>query len=401
MYTFHLFWGLLIVFALAACGAPQLAQPTALPAATQPALVLPTIEPTQALATATLPAPTTVVPSPVATAMASVPIAPPLTFVPERILSLQEPRLRGDDVRAVQQRLHDLDYSQVGAVDGIFGPQTATAVRAFQQTNRLQVDGVVGPQTRSRLFSGEAAAALVPIVVHTASSYMLGAVQAGAWLEAAAAAPLLTGGERYRVLSGNQSSPATTIGSRPQQLEVICTTTYLLRLEPAVADDAIALGGSWPLQPRVPHALAPNDPALQQVVTTFLQGKGIAQPDVQIVRAARIDLEGDGSEELVVVATRLLAQDPTDAAAGDYSFVAVQTTSDGMATMVELAGDYFAEGGDFLAPNEYRLLNMLDLNGDGVIEIVVQGTYYEGTTISAYQVAGSSARTLLTTGCGV
>jgi peptidoglycan hydrolase-like protein with peptidoglycan-binding domain len=37
------------------------------------------------------------------------------------------------------------------AVDGIFGPQTDRATRAFQQTRGLAVDGVVGPQTRAAM----------------------------------------------------------------------------------------------------------------------------------------------------------------------------------------------------------------------------------------------------------
>ena len=52
-------------------------------------------------------------------------------------------------VRPLQQLLRA--RGQTVAVDGIFGPQTEAAVRAFQQSRGLAADGIVGPQTWSRL----------------------------------------------------------------------------------------------------------------------------------------------------------------------------------------------------------------------------------------------------------
>jgi peptidoglycan hydrolase-like protein with peptidoglycan-binding domain len=68
------------------------------------------------------------------------PIAPfPLVRRGERIFP----------VRPLQQLLcarnHDV------AVDGIFGPRTESAVKAFQQSKSLTADGIVGPATWSRL----------------------------------------------------------------------------------------------------------------------------------------------------------------------------------------------------------------------------------------------------------
>ena len=52
---------------------------------------------------------------------------------------------RGPGVTRVQRALHI-------AADGIFGPQTRRAVRGFQKRHGLLVDGIVGPQTRKALF---------------------------------------------------------------------------------------------------------------------------------------------------------------------------------------------------------------------------------------------------------
>ena len=59
---------------------------------------------------------------------------------------------RGDrifPVRPLQQLLRARNHPV--AVDGIFGPITEAAVKAFQQSRGLAVDGVVGPQTWAKL----------------------------------------------------------------------------------------------------------------------------------------------------------------------------------------------------------------------------------------------------------
>jgi peptidoglycan DL-endopeptidase CwlO len=60
-------------------------------------------------------------------------------------VELLEVGSRGPAVRRVQRALGI-------PADGIFGPQTRRAVRAFQRSHGLLVDGIVGPQTRGALF---------------------------------------------------------------------------------------------------------------------------------------------------------------------------------------------------------------------------------------------------------
>lgn len=57
---------------------------------------------------------------------------------------------KGELVAKLQNKLKDAGFDP-GAADGVFGPKTEAAVRAFQQQKGLAVDGVVGPQTLGAL----------------------------------------------------------------------------------------------------------------------------------------------------------------------------------------------------------------------------------------------------------
>jgi Ca-activated chloride channel family protein len=62
----------------------------------------------------------------------------------------------GDDVRAVQQRLSELDYFD-GDISGTFGPDTAAALAAFQRDNGLLASGMLDEITFHALFAEDAA----------------------------------------------------------------------------------------------------------------------------------------------------------------------------------------------------------------------------------------------------
>jgi uncharacterized protein (TIGR02594 family) len=51
---------------------------------------------------------------------------------------------------ALQQALRQRGYDP-GPIDGVRGPKTSAAIRAFQRAHRLSIDGIAGPMTLSRL----------------------------------------------------------------------------------------------------------------------------------------------------------------------------------------------------------------------------------------------------------
>lgn len=333
-------------------------------------------------------------------------ITPTAALTASRMLSLQDPPLAGDDVRQVQQRLVALGYGQVEAVDGLFGPQTAAGVRTFQRLNDLAVDGVVGPLTWERLFSPDALpGTVVAPIVAADTGWLLGGSYAGHWFDGPTTATLVPADTTYRLYALNGAA-GTAIGTPPEAPGVgPCADTYAVDLSPApTISQTIAVAGDWNALPRTPVVETENVSVYEQAVADLLRAQGLSQPDVRLTQVVRIDLEGDGREETLIAATRragIAGLPAVSAAAGDYSLVAIQRAANGAVKTTPIIAESYTEAKEFAAPNAYALTAVLDLNGDGQMEVVVDNTYYEGATTIVYGITGEQVNAVLSTGCGL
>ncbi len=68
----------------------------------------------------------------------------------DRLIFMRRPMMRGEDVAELQSRLNSLGFES-GKVDGIFGPDTESAVSDFQRNRNLAEDGRVGPEVITEL----------------------------------------------------------------------------------------------------------------------------------------------------------------------------------------------------------------------------------------------------------
>jgi peptidoglycan hydrolase-like protein with peptidoglycan-binding domain len=386
---------LLISSFLVSCSAEPSQQPVLAPTAQPSATVV--IEPSPTVQAQLPPTaePATEVP-PTTQPASEVPTAVQLS----RTLLLQNPPLEGDDVAAVQQRLLDLGYSQVGVVDGIFGPQTERAVIAFQQANDLDADGIVGPLTGEKLFRSDAVAyaPLYP-VVDTLTGFLLGSSGNGTWHEPQETVRHLAGGENYRLYS-LMGQVGTATGALPETIgDGPCEDVFTIALTPEPSERTIALVSDWDAQPRTPVIVSASS-EIETLVADWLVEQGIAQPEVEINQVVEIDLEDDGSVETLITATRYTATESfgVSANAGDYSAILLWNKDKG--TLREVASELYPRASEFAAPNSFSLLALLDLDGDGVLEIVIESHYYEGGTTEVYTVADGTMRAALVVGCG-
>jgi peptidoglycan hydrolase-like protein with peptidoglycan-binding domain len=72
---------------------------------------------------------------------------------PALVLRVKTPMMKGELVKDVQRRLRKLGFHS-GPIDGVYGPQTAAAVQAFQMSKQLLPDGEVGKDTAKSLGVG-------------------------------------------------------------------------------------------------------------------------------------------------------------------------------------------------------------------------------------------------------
>src|SRR6266536_6339676 len=61
---------------------------------------------------------------------------------------------------------------------------------------------------------------------------------------------------------------------------------------------------------------------------------------------------------------------------------------------------YIRKEDSFDAPNAYKVIATLDLDGDGKMEVVVASNYYEGEEITLYHCDQKKAESLLSVSCG-
>ena len=52
-------------------------------------------------------------------------------------------------------------------------------------------------------------------------------------------------------------------------------------------------------------------------------------------------------------------------------------------------------------PNVYEIPAVLDLNGDGKLEVIVDSQYYEGSATTIYDCSGGKCEAALSVGCGL
>ena len=251
------------------------------------------------------------------------------------------------------------------------------------------------------------AAGLHPIV-EVQSGYLLGATADGKWIKAEEAAKALPDETTYRVYGLTQAFGEAKGGKPEPSKDDVCSDVLAVSLSLKVEKGVIALAAPWNALPRKPRVMDTTQQVYVDAARDFLKTKGIDQPKVKIDSILRVDLDGDGEDEVLISATNYFSKDerlPMRSPAGSYSMVFLRRVVAGKVESQLVEGEfhpkaYVRKEDSFDAPNAYKVIAILDLDGDGKMEVVVGSIYYEGEAITIYRCESKKIEALLSVFCG-
>jgi hypothetical protein len=260
--------------------------------------------------------------------------------------------------------------------------------------------------------AGTVRAADLHPIVEIETGYFFGGSENEKWIKADQAAKSTAKKTTYEVYSLTKQAGQITAG-KPKSVDEPCPDTLIVSLSSKPKDGVIGLAATWNALPRKPVIADATQSVYVEAVRDFLKGRGIADPKVRIRRILRVDLDGDGEEEVLISATNYFSEDKSDHSAapfpeapiesprpGSYSIVMLQRVVAGHVQTKLVAGEVYAKPGESVAPNVYNLAAVLDLNGDGKLEVIVHSFYYEGGQTTIYRCEPDKIEEVLSVECG-
>jgi hypothetical protein len=300
------------------------------------------------------------------------------------------------DVSTTTSTVGSTTTSLDGNTSTTAGP-TTTADTAATTTTLPPTTTIAPTTTSSAAVAGNWAA--TPMVA--AGFGALGWWDGANWVQVEPATALpVAGGEDYQVaLIGLE---AILVGGAPATLcEPVNNPGVVFENEQVLGDwpgpIGVAISAPWMIVPHLVEQIE-DDGTYSGFASELLAERGLDVPEPTMKQILQVDLEGDGVNEVLVVAEDigegLFAQD------GDYSIVFVRRTVQGE-VQTDVLGESIIITADGPFVESFSVGAVADLNGDARMEIVTGSAYYEGVAVAVWEYADDGPPAVrLTAGCG-
>ena len=219
------------------------------------------------------------------------------------------------------------------------------------------------------------------------------------WRDDAQSKGALIPGVRWQLFGLNGAGPSVT--SDKGQIDDV-PQSYYAQLRQNVTGDKplIAISNASPnAQPRLPRAQNLNQESYQRAVAALLRARGLSVARAKLTQLLRVDLNGDGTDEVLMVATSRPDYGHTaQEKRGDYAIMALRYVDNGVVKTQVLDASISKKDVTFSAPGYFEVMSCVDVDGDGKMEIVGANGYYEGNGFEVWKFDGHSAKSVIRLG---
>jgi hypothetical protein len=211
----------------------------------------------------------------------------------------------------------------------------------------------------------------------------------------------VNGGEDYQVAvldltATTTGGPQAVVCGPLDNIGVVLSHEELLGAWPGPY--GVAISAPWVLTPHIVEQIE-DDGTYAVFARELLSSRGLDVANPVIKQLLRVDLEGDGVNEVLVVAEEVTGGFfPT---VGDYSIIFMRKSIEGtVETALLESAIVFDPDVDFSAA--FTVGAVSDLSGDGKMEVVVSAAYFEGLGVKVFEYVNDDLGPVsqLSTGCG-
>lgn len=237
-------------------------------------------------------------------------------------------------------------------------------------------------------------------IVETKEGCLIGGVQNGRWVAAEKIENSIKSPLKVNLYAFQNSRPETLVSEDGE-----CHRSWKSQSGAELNEGIAIQSPAWNPWPRSPRAIDPKDTTYVKIIRDILNGAGVKNPTVNITEGYKVDLDGDGKDEAIIVASYAknrvseLTGIGHQTVAGDYAIVLVRKIIGAKVSNLFLVKDIRrgADVGGLM--RGYHLSAIADVNGDGQMEVVLYSAYYEGSSSDIFEIKGTKVNAVLGCGC--
>ena len=164
--------------------------------------------------------------------------------------------------------------------------------------------------------------------------------------------------------------------------------------------DVVAAAMDWDIVPRPITQVGLDAPEYQAVGESLTAAAGVDGSGGDVVQAIRADLDGDGTEEVLVTFEKIT--EGGFGTPGDFSIVFARYPTTAGDVVDSVIFEYYPQDStDFPTIGDAGVIAIGDFNGDAVMEVVLRSAFWETGLADLYSFTEGELVGVTTAGCGL